>query len=98
MVVIWSGRLGYFLFKRVLRAGEDARFRDLKTKFFKFLNTWLLQSLWVMFTMATLLVVMTDKDIASKSSFMWTDWLGIVIWVIGFLLEAVSDCQKSSFN
>ena len=98
MVVIWSARLGYFLFKRVLRAGEDARFRDLKTNFFKFLNTWLLQSLWVMFTIAALLVVMTDKDIATKSSFMWTDWLGIVIWVFGFIFEAVSDFQKSSFN
>ena len=98
MVVIWSGRLGFFLFRRVLKAGEDTRFRDIKPFFIKYLNTWLLQGLWVLLTMAALLVVMTDKDIASKSSFMWTDWLGIAIWVLGFIFEVVADCQKSSFN
>ena len=98
MVVIWSGRLGFFLFRRVLRAGEDGRFKDIKADCLKFLNAWLLQGLWVILTMATLLVVMTDRDIQYKSSFTWTDWVGIAVWVFGFLFEVVADCQKSSFN
>lgn len=27
MIILWSGRLGTFLFTRILKAGEDSRFR-----------------------------------------------------------------------
>ena len=98
MVVIWSGRLGYFLYQRVHRAGEDSRFRELKTNLLKFLIAWLLQGLWVVLTMAPLLVILTDRRISSKSSFSVTDLIGLVVWVIGFAIEVISDRQKSEFN
>ena len=36
-VLIWAARLGQFLFRRVLAAGEDRRFRTMKTDFLQFL-------------------------------------------------------------
>ena len=36
LVTIWALRLGLFLFIRVLKAGEDRRFREVKQNFSKF--------------------------------------------------------------
>jgi steroid 5-alpha reductase family enzyme len=36
LVAIWALRLGSFLFIRVLKAGEDRRFREIKQSFFRF--------------------------------------------------------------
>ena len=36
-VSIWSVRLGIFLFSRIVKAGEDKRFRDIKISFSSFL-------------------------------------------------------------
>ena len=47
LVLIWATRLGQFLFRRVLSAGEDRRFREMKTDFLQFFMTWTLQGLWV---------------------------------------------------
>ena len=40
MVLAWSLRLGSFLVLRVKRAGQDRRFQELKTRFWRFLFTW----------------------------------------------------------
>ena len=37
LVVIWAGRLGIFLFRRVHKAGKDGRFDDIKPSFPPFL-------------------------------------------------------------
>ena len=39
MVIVWAVRLGAFLFRRILAAGEDRRFREIKTSFARFLLT-----------------------------------------------------------
>ncbi|GFZ42949.1 hypothetical protein JCM24511_00667 [Saitozyma sp. JCM 24511] len=40
MVVIWAGRLGSFLFQRVLKAGHDSRFDEIKTQPSRFAVFW----------------------------------------------------------
>jgi steroid 5-alpha reductase family enzyme len=95
LVVAWALRLGTFLFLRIRKAGEDRRFREIKTSWARFLMTWTLQGLWVSFTLAAALVVFTSTKRAGIDAFLV---IGLVVWVLGFTLEAVADYQKSAFR
>jgi len=95
LVVIWAGRLGSFLFRRVLKAGKDARFDDIKVSFFRFLMTWTLQGLWVTFTAAAALAAITTGTRKELGLFAL---IGFLVWLLGFGLEAVADAQKNRFR
>ena len=95
LVIIWTISLGSFLFKRVLQSGKDARFDEIKTSFLSFLMTWTLQGLWVSFTLAAALVIITSQDQSSLDVFAV---VGFLIWVLGFGLEVVADGQKNAFR
>ncbi|MCJ7801237.1 MAG: DUF1295 domain-containing protein [Candidatus Marinimicrobia bacterium] len=95
LVTIWALRLGLFLFTRIQAAGEDRRFRELKTSFPKFLLTWTLQGLWVTLSLAAALSVITS---ATRVGFDKFALIGIVIWIIGFTLEVIADQQKRVFR
>jgi steroid 5-alpha reductase family enzyme len=95
LVVIWAGRLGPFLFRRIRKAGKDDRFDEIKPSFIRFLNVWTIQALWVTFTMAAALIAITTLNRKELDLFAL---IGFLIWVLGFTLEAVADAQKSRFN
>jgi steroid 5-alpha reductase family enzyme len=95
LVVIWAARLGSFLFRRIQKAGKDARFDAIKPSFLRFLNTWSLQGLWVTFTLAAALVAITATRRVELGLFAL---IGTLIWVFGFVFEVVADAQKSRFQ
>jgi steroid 5-alpha reductase family enzyme len=95
LVVIWAGRLGTFLFRRILKAGKDARFDDIKVSFVRFLNTWTLQGLWVTFTLAAALAAITTTTRKELGLFAL---IGTLVWVFGFAIETTADAQKSRFR
>ncbi|MGD1992026.1 MAG: DUF1295 domain-containing protein [Anaerolineae bacterium] len=95
LVVIWAGRLGTFLFRRILKAGKDTRFDDIKVSFIRFLNTWTLQGLWVTFTLAAALAAITT---ATRRELGLFALIGFLVWCLGFGIEAVADAQKSRFR
>lgn len=95
LVVIWAGRLGTFLFRRVRKAGKDDRFDEIKPSFIRFLNVWTIQGLWVTFTMAAALVAITTASHKPLDIFAL---IGFVVWLIGFSIEVMADAQKSRFN
>lgn len=95
LVAVWAGRLGSFLFRRVRRDGRDGRFDTIKTNPLRFFMTWTLQGLWVLFTAACALAIITSAD---REELGWVGYVGIAIWVIGFTIEVVSDQQKSAFK
>ncbi len=95
LVVIWAGRLGTFLFRRVHKAGKDGRFDEIKTSFFRFLMTWTLQGLWVTFTMAAALAAITTS---TRKELGWVALIGFLIWIFGFAFEVVADNQKNRFR
>ena len=94
-VLIWAARLGQFLFRRVLAAGEDRRFRTMKTDFLQFLMTWSLQGLWVSITLSAGLAAMTA--LAKVPLGLWA-LLGSLFWILGFAIEVIADHQKSVFR
>ncbi len=95
LVMIWSGRLGFFLFKRIHADGRDKRFDGVRDNAARFLVGWTLQGLWVVLTLPAALVAITSESQGSLTS--W-DGLGFLIWVVGFGIEAVADRQKRVFR
>jgi steroid 5-alpha reductase family enzyme len=95
LVVIWAARLGTFLFRRIQKAGKDARFDEIKPSFFRFLSFWTLQGLWVTFTVAAALAAITTTVRKELGLFAL---IGSLVWVFGFAMEAVADAQKSRFR
>ncbi|HEY69406.1 MAG TPA: DUF1295 domain-containing protein, partial [Anaerolineae bacterium] len=95
LVVVWALRLGTFLVRRIQKAGKDARFDELKPSFFRFLSTWTLQGLWVTFTIAAALAAITT---ATRQPLGIFALIGLLIWALGFSIEAVADAQKSRFR
>ncbi|MBU1049665.1 DUF1295 domain-containing protein [Candidatus Bipolaricaulota bacterium] len=95
LVAIWAIRLGAFLFRRVHRVGKDGRFDELKPSFVRFFMVWTLQGLWISFTLAAALAAMTA---GVHKEWGWISWIGLFVWGVGFLLEAVADAQKSHFR
>ena len=95
LVLVWAGRLGPFLFRRVMRSGKDDRFDAIKHSFTRLLMTWTLQALWVSLTLAAALAAVTSTEPKGLDGFAY---VGLAGWVIGFALEAVADWQKSRFR
>jgi steroid 5-alpha reductase family enzyme len=99
MVLIWTSRLGFFLFRRVLKTGEDARFEEIKQSFSQFLRAWTLQGLWVSFTLAAALAAITiDQSTPYNAYNLAFLIIGTIIWLIGFSFEAIADYQKNQFR
>jgi steroid 5-alpha reductase family enzyme len=95
LVVIWAARLGTYLFRRIRKAGKDTRFDEIKPSFFRFLNTWTLQGLWVTLTLAAALAAITTtmrKDLEVLAL------VGALVWAAGIAVEAAADIQKSRFR
>jgi steroid 5-alpha reductase family enzyme len=95
LVSVWALRLGTFLFLRIKKAGEDRRFREIKQSFWRFLQTWTIQGLWVTFSLAAALAVVTSQKRVPLDGFLVA---GLLIWLIGFGIEVLADSQKSRFK
>ncbi len=95
LVAIWAGRLGLFLFRRILKDGKDARFDDIKVSFVRFLNAWTLQGLWVSLTLAAALAAITATNRKELGLFAM---VGVLVWIVGFAIEATADAQKNRFR
>ena len=95
MVSFWAIRLGVFLFIRVLRVGEDRRFREAKKSFSKYLVWWTMSGLWVFLTTANALtLIINNKKLDNNFLF----YFGVIIWVVGIVFEIVADEQKRKFR
>ena len=95
LICVWAVRLGSFLFIRVKKAGQDRRFTQIKTKFFRFLLTWTLGGTWVFITMASGLAAMTSQSQSPIDAFLI---IGAAMWVLGFVIEVIADRQKTRFR
>jgi len=94
-VVIWAIRLGSFLFMRIHKAGEDRRFREIKTNFTRFFMTWTLQGMWVSMCLLCVLTALSSySGIIMNNVF----YIGLLIFVIGFIIEVIADHQKTVFR
>ena len=94
-VTIWTLRLGTFLYIRILKIGEDVRFKEIKNSYPKFLMTWTLSALWVFLTTVNAITVIVANPEKPLDLFFI---IGAAVWVFGFGFEALSDKQKKNFS
>jgi len=97
LVTLWAIRLGTFLFTRILRSGRDVRFEKIRGNPRRFLVVWIIQGIWVITTLAPVIVVNLKTDI-SASTFGTFEYAGILLWIFGFIIEAIADNQKKYFK
>lgn len=61
----------------------------------KFGVVWFGQAVWVW---VTLLPVLILNGTQSTKGFRWSDVVGTVLWIIGFVCETTADLQKTAFK
>ena len=101
LVLIWALRLGTFLFERINRdGGIDHRFTEAKKNPYRFAIFWTLQGLWVFITAFPVLLVQSLDPGKKNSNLSLSslDYLGLLIWLVGFGVEVIADNQKKAFK
>ncbi len=95
LISIWTIRLGLFLFIRIHKAGEDKRFRTIKTSASQFFMTFTLSGLWVtLCSMCSLVAISSPEGLVMNA----LTYFGIILFLIGFGIEIVADNQKTAFR
>lgn len=95
LVILWSLRLGLFLFLRIRAAGGDSRFEHIKVAAGRFFIAWSLQAVWITFTVSAAILAMTSTQ---EAGFTAVSVFGLGLWIVGFSMEVVADQQKSRFR
>jgi len=102
LVTLWGLRLFIYLVFRNIGKGEDFRYREFRRKYgperywwISYFQTFLLQGVLMMLVSLPLLGANTGIQTGRLS---WPDYLGILVWLIGFTFEAGGDFQLSGFK
>ncbi|KAI5780732.1 hypothetical protein DFH27DRAFT_583044 [Peziza echinospora] len=100
-VIVWGIRTAGFLFWRILKTGTDARFDEMREKFWSFAGFWVFQMIWVWGVSLPLTILNSPYSLSatSRSPFGTAlDIIGTILWGIGILTETISDIQKLNFR
>ena len=95
LVLVWAARLGLYLFRRILRIKVDHRFDRMRDKPLRFARFWILQAITVAVVMLPVSYLLGRDDAPGFGPWMVA---GAALWLIGLVIEAVSDAQKSAFK
>ena len=93
LIIIWTLRLGSFLFFRIKKAGEDKRFREIKKSFSWFFMAFTFSGMWV-----SICALCALTGISNGIELTGVTYIGILLFVIGFTLEIIADTQKTNFR
>jgi steroid 5-alpha reductase family enzyme len=100
MVLVWGLRLAWYIGGRNLGQPEDFRYAQWRKEWGKqawwraYLQVFLLQGFFMFIVSLPIIHVMSFSDVGLH----WLDFLGIVVWLIGFLTEAIADEQMKRFK
>ncbi|GJN84122.1 hypothetical protein PLIIFM63780_007677 [Purpureocillium lilacinum] len=102
LAMLWTIRLGSYLFKRVLSSGHDSRFEGIRDRPAAFAGAFAAQAAWVTLMLAPVIALNAvvpgtalAAGAAASTGVRVTDMLGLGTWIVGFGFEAVADAQKS---
>lgn len=102
LVTLWGIRLSGYLLYRILKTGTDRRFDDKRNDPIKFAIFWSFQALWILTVSLPVIFVNSPKsldfDNKNNNKFTLSDGIGLIIFLIGFIIESLSDLQKFNFR
>lgn len=100
LVALWGGRLAWHVFRRNRGREEDFRYAAWRRQWGRwfvartFLQVFMLQGLFMLLVLAPVLLVAGPV----QPPLGWLDLLGGLLWLKGFLFEAVGDRQLAAFR
>ncbi len=92
LVGVWAARLAVFLLVRVIVRGSDSRFDGRRESFFRFGKLWVGQGLVVWIVSIPVLLALHHP-----ARFGVLPVIGLVVWAVGLVVEAMADQQKFAF-
>jgi steroid 5-alpha reductase family enzyme len=102
MVAVWGLRLAIYIAWRNFGKGEDFRYREFRKKYgenrywwISFFQTFLLQGILLWLISAPLLGAQYSGQ---NHPLGFLDYLGILLWITGFIFEAGGDFQLAKFR
>lgn len=91
LVLLWSVRLGSYLFIRIHKMGDDKRFDKMRKQFSRIALFWLLQTVSIVIISAPLFLV---EQLGTGSLL----YPGLFLAIFGLMLETLADWQKYTFR
>ncbi len=102
LVTLWGLRLSIYLTWRNAGKGEDFRYKEFRKNYgperywwFSYFQTFLLQGFLIMLVSLPLLGINTQTD---SDGLTWLDYLGLTVFVVGFIFETGGDYQLAKFK
>lgn len=102
-VFVWSARLSSYI--AIRHKGEDYRYKQMREGWDEagrcgyylqaYLFVYIMQFAFAVVNNSSVLYVNLYSDQASKD-LMWSDFVGLAIWAVGFAMEVISDAQLTS--
>ncbi len=99
LVTIWGVRLAYHIHKRNKGKTEDYRYLAWRNEWGKwfyirsFFQVYLLQGFFLFLIASPVLQI----NMHSVTSLGYLDYIGIAVWIVGFIFESVGDAQLKNF-
>jgi steroid 5-alpha reductase family enzyme len=101
LVTLWGLRLAYHIGRRNRGRGEDLRYRAWRAKYAQ--QFWWV-SLFTVFGLQGVLLWLVSLALQAgqipslPAGPTWLDGLGLLVWIVGFVFEAVGDRQLARFK
>jgi len=98
LITIWGARLALHIYKRNSNKPEDFRYQQWRKewKYFyirSFFQIYLLQGLFLFLISTPVFAI----NASAFNGFKITDFVGLIVWLIGFYFENVGDSQLKKF-
>jgi steroid 5-alpha reductase family enzyme len=99
LLAVWALRLAVYITVRNAGHGEDRRYQEIRAR-----NEpgFALKSLYLVFGFQAVLAWIVSLPLlgalAGNRPLGVLDWLGVALWVVGFLFEALGDWQLARFK
>jgi steroid 5-alpha reductase family enzyme len=99
LVLLWGLRLSTHIFLRNIKKEEDYRYQQFKKDWGElfyirsYFQIFLLQGLLMLLISTPILLISSSQYIALG----FLDYIGVSLWIIGFLIETISDSQLKYF-
>lgn len=99
LIIIWGLRLSLYIYYRNRGKKEDFRYAKWRKQWGKL---WLIRSFLQVFILQGIILFLIAYPVFflhnNSKNILFLDIMGIILWVIGFTIEAVSDWQKNIFK